>query len=258
MKWEPPKRLPKDYCKLEQQLEAELNLPWQVVLGRDCAETRVGYGRIRVAELHVIEGVEGLGAELHAESFYSVEFLEEREVCAGETWATQVVIIGRPVAKMIGLRLAEVHLIEVGIQPLMNIAVQRSILAIGVGIERLHIEAGEVIASTDLQRIAALQRGDAVDLPSSEGCILDAVEMAAELTTTSKGKIVDVTDDEALPYVIGGNSIIFHRVETILVIRTVVVVLAPHIGTLKLQALREALADAYLQRVILVVATGDE
>ena len=127
MKWEPPKRLPKDYCKLEQQLEAELNLPWQVVLGRDCAETRVGYGRIRVAELHVIEGVEGLGAELHVESFYSVEFLEEREVCAGETWATQVVIIGRPVAKMIGLRLAEVRLIEVGIQPLMNVAVQRSL-----------------------------------------------------------------------------------------------------------------------------------
>jgi len=177
----------------------------------------------------MVKGVEGLGAEFHIELFDRPELLEEGQVRAVETRPAQVAVISGTIAQRKGIRLAKDRLVEVSAQTLVNVTVQRSILAIGIRMERLKVKAGQVVARADLERVSALQGSDAVKLPSTENSIFKARYAAAKPAAASERQIVDVAYDDALMHIVGGDGVILHRVEAVLMSGAVVEVLAPDI-----------------------------
>lgn len=67
--------------RLENQLERQLDLTWAVCLTSDCSERATVKTPIGAAELHAIEGIEHLGAELNIPfAFVEVVILEQRQV----------------------------------------------------------------------------------------------------------------------------------------------------------------------------------
>jgi hypothetical protein len=65
---------------LEGQLESRPNVAWQIVLEGNVARSCRSEGRIRQAELHLIQQIESLKPELQRESLMDREVLDRREI----------------------------------------------------------------------------------------------------------------------------------------------------------------------------------